>query len=218
MSSSKKFDSCYVFFKKMERDSLSYNTIFTNYLKKDLHVLPIPLLDINFSNKRYFEQIDFSTYEESLNFILNQNNDIISDFNENDCLWPLYEIRDLSGILGAERKNFVLYSFDENSFYFFVYKLKGLFEIDNNKIYYIFSYIDYSKYSTEMLDKDIKEIKKNKLINFIKIDFDILLDKFNLEEIEEFESTKNNKKKYRLYKRLSRRKSKSKRKTNFEII
>ncbi len=178
------FERCYEYHKN-NPDTLndSKETIYTVSKKEDLVLLPIPVFNTkkNDNTKSFIKNIDFENYDSQIVYILNKEKYIITDFSTNDkCVFAFNLFRNMRyDVLGSMRSIFSVYDFDLNSFYFFTDKCSnGMFEIVNNKVYYITPIIDEQTYKEENLDADLKVVRDKKIVNFVKIECDIFSKKF----------------------------------------
>ncbi|MCW1147157.1 hypothetical protein [Flavobacterium lacisediminis] len=183
------FEKCYEYYKN-NPDTLnnSQETIYTVSKKVDLELLPIPIFNTKKSDntKNFIESIDFENYDSQIVFVLNKEKYIISDFIPiTDCYFPFYIKENLRvSVLGAMRMIFSVYDFDLNSFYFFTDTCSnGMFEIVNNKVYYITPIIDDQTFKDENIDADLKVVKDKKIVKFVKIECDIFSEKFIKSEV-----------------------------------
>ena len=183
------FEKCYGHYKK-NPDTLnnSQETIYTVSKKEDLVLLPIPIFNTKKSDntKNFIESIDFENYDSQIVYVLNKEKYIITEFSTNDkCFFAFGLFRNMRyDVLGSMRSIFSVYDFDLNSFYFFTDKCyyNGMFEIVNNKVYYISPIIDDQTFKDENLDVDLKVVRDKKIVKFVKIECDIFSEKFTKSE------------------------------------
>ena len=182
------FEKCYEHYKN-NPDTLnnSQETIYTVSKKEDLALLPIPIFNTKKSDntKNFIESIDFENYDSQIVYVLNKEKYIITEFSTNDkCFFAFGLFRNMRyDVLGSMRSIFSVYDFDLNSFYFFTDKCSnGLFEIENNKVYYITPIIGKDTFDDKNLDVDLKVVKDKKLIKFVKTECDIFSEKFTKSE------------------------------------
>lgn len=173
------FERCYEYHKN-NPDTLndSQETIYTVSKKEDLTLLPIPIFNTKKSDNK---SIDFENYDSQIVFVLNKEKYIITDLRTNDnCFFAFSLFKNMRyDVLGSMKSIFSVYDFDLNSFYFFIDKCSnGMFEIVNNKVYYITPIIDEQIYKEENLDADLKVVRDKKTVNFVKIECDIFSKKF----------------------------------------
>ena len=178
------FEKCYEYYKN-NPDTLnnSQETIYTVSKKEDLVLLPISVFNTkkNDSINNFIKSIDFENYDSQIVFILNKEKYIITDFSTNDkCFFAFSLFRNMRyDVLGSMRSIFSVYDFDLNSFYFFTDSFSnGMFEIVNNKVYYISAIMDKETLKEENLDADLKVVKDKKLVKFVKIECDTFSKKF----------------------------------------
>ena len=178
------FEKCYEYHKN-NPDTLNAfkETIYTISKKEDLALLPIPIFNTKKSDntKNLIESIDFENYDSQIVFVLNKEKYIITDLRTNDnCFFAFSLFKNMRyDVLGSMKSIFSVYDFDLNSFYFFTDKCSnGMFEIVNNKVYYITPIIDEQTYKEENLDADLKVVRDKKIVNFVKIECDIFSKKF----------------------------------------
>ena len=178
------FEKCYEYYKN-NPDTLnnSQETIYTVSKKEDLALLPIPIFNTKKSDniKNFIESIDFENYDSQIVFILNKEKYIITDFSTNNkCVFAFSLFKNMRyDVLGSMRSIFSVYDFDLNSFYFFTDSFSnGMFEIVNNKVYYISAIMDKETLKEENLDADLKVVKDKKLVKFVKIECDTFSKKF----------------------------------------
>ena len=58
-----------------------------------------------------------------------------------------------------------------------------MFEIVNNKVYYISPVVNEQTYNDQNLDTDLKVVKDKKMVKFVKIECDIFSEKFIKPEV-----------------------------------
>mgnify|MGYP006167003819 CR=1 FL=1 len=178
------FEKCYEYYKNNPDTLNNYQeTIYTVSKKVDLELLPIPIFNTKKSDntKNFIESIDFENYDSQIVFILNKEKYIITNLGTNDnCFFEFRLFKNMRfSVLGARRMIFSVYDFDLNSFYFFTDSFSnGMFEIVNNKVYYISAIMDKETLKEENLDADLKVVKDKKLVKFVKIECDIFSEKF----------------------------------------
>ncbi len=183
------FEKCYEYHKN-NPDTLndSKETIYTVSKKEDLVLLPIPVFNTKKSDSinNFIQSIDFENYDSQIVYILNKEKYIITDFSTNDkCVFAFNLFRNMRyDVLGSMRSIFSVYDFDLNSFYFFTDKCSnGMFEIVNNKVYYITPIMNKKTHKDENLDADLKVVKDKKIVKFVKIECDIFSEKFTKSEV-----------------------------------
>lgn len=181
MYARQKFNSCYELNKKkLENDSVS--TIYNISKKEDLGILPLPIFKFNDSiiSDNFFNKIDFKDYNSQIVFILDKEKNVVSEFLTQNCFEPFSLLKNLrTNVIGAKRLYFSLYNFNFNSFYFFLEDFDGLFEIYQNKVYYIYPHFNANNTTDIYLDMDLKFVKKFNVIEFIKMDCNFILSDFN---------------------------------------
>ena len=183
------FEKCYEYYKNYP-DTLndSQETIYTVSKKEDLALLPIPVFNTKKSDniKNFIESIDFENYDSQIVFILNKEKYIITDFSTNNkCVFAFSLFKNMRyDVLGSMRSIFSVYDFDLNSFYFFTDKCSnGMFEIVNNKVYYITPIMNKKAHKDKNLDTDLKVIKDKKIVKFVKKECDIFSEKLTKSEV-----------------------------------
>lgn len=178
------FEKCYEYYKNNPDTLNNYQeTIYTVSKKVDLELLPIPIFNTKKSDntKNFIESIDFENYDSQIVYVLNKEKYIITEFSTNDnCFFAFSLFKNMRyDVLGSMKSIFSVYDFDLNSFYFFTDKCSnGMFEIVNNKVYYITPIIDDQTFKEENIDADLKEVRDKKIVKFVKIECDIFSKKF----------------------------------------
>lgn len=183
------FEKCYEYYKN-NPDTLndSQETIYTVSKKEDLALLPIPIFNTKKSNntENFIESLDFENYDSQIVFVLNKEKYIITDLGTNDnCFFAFSLFKNMrNDVLGDMRSIFSVYDFDLNSFYFFTDTCSnGMFEIVNNKVYFISPVVNEQTYNDQNLDADLKVVKDKKIVKFVKIECDIFSEKFIKPEV-----------------------------------
>lgn len=205
-----KFNECYDYSlnNKMIDD---YETIYDKYKKEDLVIFPIPILSLHnnssINKMNFIESINFNEFESQLIFIVNDKY-IVSSFGTGSCFEPFYILKNLRySVIGAERLLYSTYDFNSENFYFFLEEFKGVFEISNNRIYYIRAFLNYENLKDEYLDMDLKYVKDLGIIDFIKVDMNTLIEKMTINSIKDFEKKNKTKCQQKFFKKISKKKS-----------